>query len=247
MNPAEYLRRVGAQVRIAREDAALTRRQLATKSGVSERFLAQLELGQGNISLVRFAEVAQALATSPATILGAVEHTATPRPIALLGVRGAGKSTVGAAVAKKLGRRFVEVDREIEAAAGMLLGEIFEMHGEAHYRKLERDVLNRLLHDTPEPLVLATGGSIVSDELNYATLRARCQTVWLRASAEDHWKRVIAQGDGRPMAKNPQAFEQLRTLLATRIPRYELADLVVDTGKQTVTKVAAAVLAGLQH
>ncbi len=245
MKATNYLDRVGAQVRLSREAAGLTRRQLASKSGVSERFLAQLELGQGNISLVRFAEVAHALDTSPASLLAAVEQGATPRPIALLGVRGAGKSTVGAALAKRLGRRFVEVDREIEAAAGLRLGEIFEVHGEAHYRKLEREVLNRLLHETAEPLVLATGGSIVSDDANYAGLRARCQTVWLRASAEEHWKRVIAQGDARPMAKNPHAFEQLRSLLADRIPRYELADVIVDTSRKTVESVAAAVLAGL--
>jgi XRE family transcriptional regulator, aerobic/anaerobic benzoate catabolism transcriptional regulator len=245
MQSADYLRRIGAEVRRAREALGITRRQLADKSTVSERFLAQLELGQGNISLTRFADVAAVLQTTPATLLQRVEQLAQPRPVALLGVRGAGKSTVGAAVAHKLGRRFVEVDREIEIAAGLRLGEIFELHGEAHYRKLEREVLTKLLADTGEPLVLATGGSIVSDDNNYALLRTRCQTVWLRATAAEHWKRVIAQGDARPMAKNPYAFEQLRALLADRIPRYQLADLVVDTGKKSIDRVAAAVLAGL--
>jgi XRE family transcriptional regulator, aerobic/anaerobic benzoate catabolism transcriptional regulator len=236
MLASNYLVRVGAHVRALRTTADLTRRQLALSSGLSERFLSQLELGQGNISLARFAALATALQTTPATLLSAVEQAQTPRPIALLGVRGAGKSTIGAALAAKLKRRFVELDREIEIAAGLTLGEIFEVHGESHYRKLEREVLARVLADS-HPTVLATGGSIVTDDANYDLLRARCHTVWLKASAEDHWKRVIAQGDARPMAKNPHAFEQLRALVAEREPAYQRADATVVTSRRSIASV----------
>src|SRR5207237_5919508 len=127
---------------------------------------------------------AHALGTSPAALLAGAE---TPgdhvRPVALLGVRGAGKSTIGAALAKRLGVAFVELDQEIEQAAGLPLGELFALHGEAYYRRVEREVLTRVLAE-PSPMVLATGGSIVNDPTNYALLRARCRTVWLAADPE---------------------------------------------------------------
>lgn len=230
------LAQVGARVRAARDEAGLSRRELAVLSGLSERFLAQLEGGTGNISLVRFAAVADALGTSPAELLGGL--TADPRrpAIALLGVRGAGKSTVGAALARRLKVPFVEVDRSIEAAAGLRLDQIFELHGEAYYRRVERQVLRKLLVGR-SPVVLATGGSIVGDDGNYALLRARCQTVWLKARAQDHWDRVVAQGDRRPMAERTHAFAELEQLLATRASRYALADHTIDTSHRTPAAV----------
>lgn len=232
-----FLQSVGAAVRSQRERKGLTRRELASASGVSERFLAQLEIGDGNISLRRFAEVAHALGTTPAALLVPAEHTST-KPIALLGVRGAGKSTVGAALARKVGLRFVEVDQEIEAAAGLPLGDVFTLHGEAYYRRVEREVLTRLLAE-PAPMVLATGGSIVNDPTNFALLKARAHTIWLRAKPEDHWNRVVAQGDQRPMAENPHAFEELRALLAARQKLYARADQTVETSGRTVKQVVA--------
>jgi len=228
---------VGAAVRGQRERKGWTRRELASASGVSERFLAQLETGEGNISLRRFAEVAHALGTTPAALLAPSEQVAA-RPIALLGVRGAGKSTIGAALAKRLAMRFVEVDQEIEEAAGLPLGELFALHGEAYYRRVEREVLTRLLAD-PSPAVLATGGSIVNDPTNYALLRTRARTIWLRARPEDHWNRVVAQGDQRPMAENPHAFEELRALLAARTKLYARADHAIETSGRTVKQVVA--------
>src|SRR5688500_5958076 len=133
--PPSFLESVGATVRAHRERRGWSRRELAEHSGVSERFLAQLETGDGNISLRRFAEVAQALGTSPSALLAASDAPAQ-RPIALLGVRGAGKSTIGAALAKRLGYRFVELDALIEQAAGLPLGEMFSLHGEAYYRRV---------------------------------------------------------------------------------------------------------------
>lgn len=246
---SSYLATVGATVRAHRERHGWSRRQLAADSGVSERFLAQLEAGDGNISLRRFADVARSLGTTPAALLAIAEApVARRRPIALLGLRGAGKSTVGAAVAKRIGARFVELDREIERAAGLRLGELFALHGEAYYRRVEREVLAELLApgDAAAPereLLLATGGSIVNDAANYELLRARCRTVWLRARPEDHWNRVVAQGDRRPMASNPHAFAELRALLAARDELYARADHAIDTAGRSVAQVVTEVAA----
>ncbi len=237
---ASFLETVGAAVRSHRERLGWSRRELAAHCGLSERFLAQLETGDGNISLRRFADVAHALGTSPSVLLGPADAPADAKPIALLGVRGAGKSTVGAALAKRLGVAFVELDQRIEQTAGLPLGELFALHGEAYYRRIEREVLTQLLADPPA-MVLATGGSIVNDPTNYALLRARCRTVWLSARPEDHWNRVVAQGDQRPMAENPHAFAELRALLAARDKLYARADHTVDTSGLRVPQVAAAI------
>jgi XRE family aerobic/anaerobic benzoate catabolism transcriptional regulator len=236
-----YLETVGAQVRSHRERRGWSRRELAAHCGVSERFLAQLETGDGNISLRRFAEVAHSLGTTPSALLAVAD--APPdrvKPIALLGVRGAGKSAVGEALAKKLGVAFIELDQRIEAASGLPLGEVFALHGEAYYRRVEREVLMQLLAD-PQPMVLATGGSIVNDPTNYALLRSRCRTVWLRARPEDHWNRVVAQGDQRPMAENPHAFAELRALLAAREKLYARAEHVIDTTSRRIPQVVGAI------
>lgn len=234
------LESVGAAVRSQRERRGWSRRELAAASGVSERFLAQLETGDGNISLRRFAEVARALGTTPAALLAPAEAPVHGKAIALLGVRGAGKSAVGAALAKKLGIRFIEVDQEIEEAAGLPLGDVFTLHGEAYYRRVEREVLTRLLAEHA-PMVLATGGSIVNDPTNFALLRTGAHTIWLRARPEDHWNRVVAQGDQRPMAENPHAFEELRALLAARQKLYARADRTIETSGQTIRQVVAAI------
>ncbi|CAN5772844.1 helix-turn-helix transcriptional regulator [soil metagenome] len=233
-----YLSSVGAAVRSHRERRGWSRRELAEHSGVSERFLAQLETGAGNISLLRFAEVAHALGTTPSVLLAGADAPPSARPIALLGVRGAGKSAVGEALATKLRIPFVELDQQIEEAAGLPLSEVFAVHGEAYYRRVEREVLTRLLA-TPSPMVLATGGSIVNDPTNYGLLRARCHTIWLRAGAEDHWNRVVAQGDQRPMAENPHAFSELRALLTSREKLYARAEHTVDTAGRRIAQVVA--------
>jgi len=236
-----FLESVGSAVRALREKRGWSRRELAAGSGVSERFLAQLETGDGNISLRRFADVAHSLGTTPAALLATTAEPAH-KPIALLGVRGAGKSTIGAALAKRLDYRFVEVDQEIEAAAGLSLGDVFTLHGEAYYRRVEREVLARLLAE-PTPMVLATGGSIVNDPTTFALLRSRALTVFLHAKPEDHWNRVVAQGDQRPMAENPHAFEELRGLLAARAKLYARADRTVETSGRTAKQVVAEIAA----
>jgi len=227
-------------VRAQRERRGWSRRELAVHSGVSERFLAQLETGDGNISLRRFAEVAHALGTTPSVLLAAADAPAGVKPIALLGVRGAGKSAVGEALARKLGLPFVELDHEIEEAAGLSLADVFAVHGEAYYRRVEREVLSRVLA-APSPMVLATGGSIVNDPTNFSLLRARCFTIWLRARPEDHWNRVVAQGDQRPMAENPHAFAELRALLAAREKLYARAEHTIETTGRRIPQVVSEI------
>jgi len=240
-----FLESVGSAVRAQRERRGWSRRELAETSGLSERFLAQLETGDGNISLRRFAEVAHALGTTPAALLS-LPAAAAHKPIALLGVRGAGKSTIGAALAKKLDRRFVELDQEIEAATGLSLGDVFTLHGEAYYRRVEREVLTRLLAEGA-PTVLATGGSIVNDPITFALLRSRAETIFLHAKPEDHWNRVVAQGDQRPMAENPHAFEELRGLIAARAKLYARADRTIETSGRTIKQVVADVAGALSE
>ena len=245
MSRKSLLATVGARVRALRESRGMTRRELSEACGVSERFLAQLETGRGNISLARFADVAAALGASPSALLDGATPPArrAPAAVALLGVRGAGKSTVGTALADRLGCPFVELDQRIEQAAGLRLGEIFELHGEAHYRRLERDALRAVLDGSR--VVLATGGSIVSDAPAYTMLRERARTVWLRARAEDHWDRVVSQGDRRPMGENPHAFHQLRDLLVTRDPLDARAHHVVQTTGRSVAQVVDDVVDAL--
>ncbi len=245
----------------------MSRKLLAGDSGVSERYLAQLEAGQGNVSILLLRQIATAL-NLPLTELLAedsgnvVELTLTtqflkrlPRQklaavrsqlvrdygsahderikrIALIGLRGAGKSTLGARFAKALGAPFIELDREIEREAGTSLSEIFLLYGQAGYRRYERRCLEKVLEKN-ERAVIATGGSIVSEPGTYEFLLSACFTVWLKAEPEEHMARVIAQGDTRPMAGNDQAMEDLRRILNGRAALYGQADVTVDTAGRT--------------
>ena len=182
----------------------------------------------------------------------AAPAAAPPRAVALLGVRGAGKSTVGRALAARLGWRFVELDAEVEARAGLRLSEIFALHGEPYYRRLEREALGAALGAAPGeeggargPLILATGGSLVTCEETFALLSARAELVWLAADAEEHWRRVLRQGDQRPMRDHPHAMAELRALLAERAPLYARAAHRVETTGRSVEEVTARVLEAL--
>lgn len=221
---------LGRAVRERRSARGLTRKAFSEKTGVSVRFIAELEAGRGNISVARLHDVAVALGTTAAALLAGEARAAESRPgiIALLGLRGAGKSTIGKRLAKKLGIPFVELDARVEEAAGLSLGALFELHGEAFYRRLERDVLRQVLAEH-ESAVLATGGSLVTDEETYALLRAHATTVWLQASPESHWERVVAQGDRRPMHNRDNAKSELKTLLRQRTERYARAAVAIDT------------------
>lgn len=236
---------LGRRVRDARGAHGWTLRELSERSGVSLRYLVQLEAGEGNISVRRLAALALALDTTASALLA--EGSATPAPgvIALLGLRGAGKTTVGRRLARRLRVPFVELDRRIEQAANLALAELFSLHGEEYYRRLERETLLAVL-DTGQPLVLAAGGGIVASPDTFALLRRHALTVWLRAAPEDHWNRVVQQGDRRPMANHPQAMSDLRTLLAAREPLYSTAALTVDTSNRSIDDVVKGLVASLK-
>ncbi|MBI4575216.1 MAG: helix-turn-helix domain-containing protein, partial [Planctomycetes bacterium] len=227
------LRGVGSALRARREAADLSRRELAERSGVSERFIAQIEAGRGNASLLRLAELARALGVPLAEWVSLAPPAGhAGRRVALLGLRGAGKSTVGPRLARRLRLPFLELDHLAEEAAGLPLAQVFEIHGEPHFRVLEREVLEGLLAGR-RGFVLATGGGIVGEPATWRLLEAGCRTVWLRARPEDHYERVLAQGDRRPMAQRPRAMAELRALLEAREALYARAELVVDTSGVT--------------
>ncbi len=244
MLPRAYdlLSRVGARVRALREKKGLTQAALAKRSGVSLRFLADVERGAANASLLRLGELADALDVSLADLVS----TAGPRrqAVVLVGVRGAGKSTVGRAVATRLGAPFFEVDELIEARAGMPLGTLFSEHGVERYRALEQAVVEELL-GTGERVVLAPGGSMVVQSELWAHVRRKAQTVWLRARPESHLKRVEAQGDSRPTRGRADALAELRGLLLAREAAYAQADLTLDTDRLDRLETVWAVLGWL--
>lgn len=273
---AAYLQALGDNLRALRARRQVTRKALAHLSGVSERFLAQLEGGTGNASVLVLRRIANALHVELETLLhaspGASEHlresvdilrrlddvsvarardllqdhfgpasaddSSRRQRIALIGLRGAGKSTLGARLAKELDCPFIELDRLVEKAAGTPLNMIFDLYGQSGFRRFERRCLEEVLAKHSR-FVMATGGSIVSEPLTYALLRRECFTVWLRATPEEHMQRVIAQGDMRPMAHNPEAMSQLKQILAEREPLYRQADVTVDTSRRDTASISA--------
>ncbi|MEZ4444739.1 MAG: shikimate kinase [Polyangiaceae bacterium] len=248
------LHRLAERVRTRRTALALTLKELGERAGVSQRFLVSVEGGKGNISVVKLDAVARALNTSAAALLAEdslaareddyrLRDHAQPgdRLVALLGLRGAGKSAIGSRVADRLGLPFIELDELVVERAGMSLEAIFELHGVDYYRRLERRALDELLQ-TPQRGILATGGSIVTSHESFDLLRSHSTTVWLRATPEDHWDRVVAQGDVRPMANREGAMEELRSILRARRALYERAHHVVDTSGLGLERSVSAVV-----
>lgn len=254
-DPAALLATLGQRVRAARLDRGLSQKELAERAGLSPRFLVQIEAGEGNLSVARLADLCGALGCSFAGLLGglgpgpdvpdraagllrgldapaqerALHRLApAPRKLALIGLRGAGKSSVGARIAAALGCPFIELDREVEALAGMRLSDIFEYHGAERYRALARAALEASL-GRPGAAVLELGGSAVTDPLLFARLREEAVVIWLRASPEEHLRRVRVQGDLRPMEGHPDPLVALRRILAVREPTYAQADAALDT------------------
>lgn len=174
------------------------------------------------------------------TWLAARQRKHVQRSVALVGVRGAGKSTIGKSLAARLGVAFVEFDGLIEKEAGISLNEVFRIHGEEYYRKLERTVMGEFLSASPR-CVLATGGSLVTAPETWALVRRECHTVWLKATAKDHWDRVVAQGDMRPVVK-PGARDELRALLKIREPLYAQSEIAVDTSHHSVEESVALII-----
>ncbi len=265
----DFLSMLGERIRELRARRGMTRKILAQQSGVSERYLAQLETGHGNISIVLLRQIAQAMGLplvdvvreepeqpveltllfqflsrlplkklARARDLLAAEFDAAGshdrnRRIALIGLRGAGKSTLGKMLANRLGVPFVEAARDIEREAGTVLSEIFSLYGQAAYRRYERRALEALLENR-DAFVLAPGGSVVSEPATFDLLLSSCFTVWLKTTPEEHMARVVAQGDYRPMGGNGEAMDDLRRILAGREALYAKADAIVDTSGKSV-------------
>jgi len=231
-----FLARLGERVRTWRTEHGMSRKALAEASGVSERYLAQLEAGQGNISVLLLRKVARAMGVAVEGLVR--EEAPAAKPIALLGLRGAGKSTLGAKLAQSLNVPFVELDREVEKEAGAPLGEVFAMYGQDAFRRFERRALERVLGEHPQA-VIATGGSLVTDPGTYELLLERCRSIWLKASPAEHMNRVIAQGDMRPFKGRSAALDEIRKLLDDRDRLYGRATAVVDTSGKTVRQSLA--------
>jgi XRE family transcriptional regulator, aerobic/anaerobic benzoate catabolism transcriptional regulator len=270
-----FLEQLGQRVRTMRALRGMSRKVLAKVSGISERYIAQLESGKGNVSIVLLRRVSNAMGAhledlipsgdaapdwpvirdllrkaSPSQIAQAKDvlaggaasaHRAIFFGIALIGLRGAGKSTLGKILAKKIGWNFVELNKEIEAQNGLSVAEIIALYGQEGFRRMEQAALQQLLA-RKELMVLATGGGIVSEPLTFDLILSSFYTVWLKAEPEEHMARVRRQGDLRPMADDRSAMAELRNILLSREPLYSRAAAVVDTAGLSVDAAAAKLI-----
>ncbi len=272
----DFLEQLGQRVRTMRALRGMSRKVLAKVSGISERYIAQLESGKGNVSIVLLRRVAGAMGAhledlipssepipdwavirdllrkaSPNQIAQAKDMLAGSSPlaprgasfsgIALIGLRGAGKTTLGRMLAKKIGWSFVELNKEIEAQNGLSVAEIIALYGQEGFRRMEQAALTQLLA-RKELMVLATGGGIVSEALTFDLILSSFYTIWLKAEPEEHMARVRRQGDLRPMADDRSAMAELRNILVSREPLYARASAVVDTAGLSVDAAAARLI-----
>lgn len=278
-----YLAALGIRVREARAKRGMARRILAQHSGVSERYLAQLEGGTGNPTVAVLRQIAKAVDYPIADLVAEGAASIADRPdlapllsrlhalapellpearaaldqvgsgpcspaglatvkagrIALIGLRGGGKSTLGRHLAERLEMPFIELNRLVESEYGGSIGEILALSGQASFRRLERRVLEATIAEHPTA-VIATGGGLVSEPETFRLLLDRCHTIWVKASPADHMERVIAQGDLRPMAKNDEAMDDLKAILAAREPAYRQADATLDTTGHNIEESVTA-------
>lgn len=277
----DFLLFLGKRVRELRNRRGMTRKIVAREADVSERHLAQLEAGEGNVSIVLLQRIAAAINVSIAELFAPeVEEPAERRliqrylerlpnhrleevvvrlarefgpeekarrmRIALIGLRGAGKSTLGAMLGSETKTPFVELDREIEKETGMPLGEIFSLYGQSGYRAIERRTLGRVL-PMHERGIISVGGGVVSEKETFDYLLSNCYTVWIKAQPQEHMSRVMAQGDFRAMTGNDQAMEDLRRILEAREPLYRKADVYLDTSGSSVEESFLKLKAALRE
>jgi XRE family aerobic/anaerobic benzoate catabolism transcriptional regulator len=249
-----FLHELGQRVRLLRARRGMTRRILAARSGVSERYISAVESGTGNGSILLLRALAQALNVGLRALFeDDAEPVVPPRArasdhrhrIALIGLRGAGKSTLGPLLANHLGIPFLELDQEIEKEAGLGLGEIMELHGQPGFRRLERAVLDRLIAVHPK-VVIAAGGGIVAEAATFARLLETCLTVWVKAAPADHMQRVIDQGDLRPMRDNRRSMADLRAILASREALYARADIQLETSARDVAAILTELVSAVE-
>lgn len=241
-----FLEQLGVRVRRARARAGLTRRRLAERSGVSERYLAQLESGDGNGSILLIRRVAAAMGTDLLDLIGQLVDVGRAGRIALVGVRGAGKSTLGARLAARLALPFVELTAEIERELGEPVASALAREGQQAYRDSERRVLARVVDENAR-CVIAAGGSVVLEPQTWQLLRSRAFTVWLKAAPEDLIARVTAQNDLRPLQGREHPLAELRALLAQRERLYALSDRIVDTSANDEERCLELLLEAAGH
>ncbi|MDU0957786.1 MAG: helix-turn-helix transcriptional regulator [Bradyrhizobium sp.] len=268
----DFLDQLGQRVRRMRGLAGMSRKVLAQVSGISERYIAQLESGKGNVSIVLLRRIANAINAPLDDIIPGSEPSpdwpvirdllkkASPSQIAevkdllaggasaplrrsfsgiaLIGLRGAGKSTLGKMLAERIGWSFVELNKEIERQNGLSVAEIIALYGQEGFRRMEQAALQQLLA-RKELMVLATGGGIVSEPVTFDLILNAFYAIWLKAKPEEHMARVRGQGDLRPMADDRSAMAELRNILVSREPLYARANAVVDTAGLTVEAAAA--------
>ena len=275
----DLMARLGNKTRAARQARQLSRRALSELSGVSQRYLAQLEAGTGNMSIALLDKVATALGCDlawlvskqespqwaedsvearyhrlPADLRVQIDHIldqgstarGRARRIALIGLRGAGKSTLGRIIAAQTGVEFVEINDLIRQKAGMSLSELMELYGPEEYRKMEFQLLQAICAEKSE-VILALSGGIVEDSKSLQLLNEACYTIWLKAAPEDYMARVRAQGDDRPMTGHPEAMQILRSLLEKRAAAYGAADFQIETSGKNVGESSRELLTLIQQ
>lgn len=235
---------LGGRLRALREQRSLTVTELADRAGVSRRYITDAEAGRANLSILKLARIARPLRASLSDICDLPSLGTQGERIALIGLRGAGKSTLGRELAQRLEVPFVELDERIERRAGLSLAAIFDLQGVETYRRLEREALEEVLAEGQRQ-VIATGGSIVTSPATYERLREACRTVWLRAAPEHHLQRVLDQGDHRPIDGHPRALEELREILDRRSELYALALDHVETSERAASDVIEDLVARL--